>query len=67
MADTPYKKKANVTDTSPWISLKQIQDTLGITDRSSSYMGSDIPDDGKRYERVDKDKAREMSKYYKGN
>jgi len=66
MADS-YSKKLKQPDSSPWPSLKKIQDTLGITDRSSSYMGGDIPDDGKRYERVDKDKAREMSKYYKGN
>jgi len=65
MADS-YSKKVKQPD-SPWISLKKIQDTLGITDRSSSYMGTDIPDDGKRYERVDKDKAREFSKYFRGN
>lgn len=62
MADS-YPKKLKQPD-SPWISLQKIQNMMGETpiNPTSPYMYGDVPDDGKRYDRVDKEKAKGIRK-----
>lgn len=67
---SPYGQKRPVNSSSPepegssvWVSLqKMMQGNSGYQAPTNPYMYGDVPDDGKRYDRVDKEKARAFIK-----